>query len=95
MYWHNPVTDIALAPGARLNHYRLQDESREAFNLATIRARIAAGAAYEHFTATIGAKLSRTEIHASLVGEEALAHLNAAQLLTGRAAWRLHHRGRA
>lgn len=82
VYWHNPVTDIALAPGARLNHYRLQDESREAFNLATIRARIEAGAAYEHFTATIGAKLSRTEIHASLVGEEALAHLNAAQLLT-------------
>jgi Fe-S cluster assembly protein SufD len=82
VYWHDPVTDITLEAGARLNHYRLQDESREAYNLATIRARIEAGAAYEHFTATIGAKLSRTEIHASLVGEEACAHLNAAQLLT-------------
>jgi Fe-S cluster assembly protein SufD len=83
VYWHNPVTDIALAAGAKLNHYRLQDESREAFNLATIRAHVEAGAAYEHFTATIGAKLSRTEIHASLHGEQALAHLNAAQLLAG------------
>jgi Fe-S cluster assembly protein SufD len=82
IYWHNPVTDITLAAGARLNHYRLQDESREAFNLATIRAHIETDAAYEHFTATIGAKLSRTEIHASLLGEQALAHLNAAQLLT-------------
>lgn len=82
VYWHNAVADITLAKGAKFNHYRLQDESRDAFNLATIRARIEAGAAYEHFTATIGAKLSRTEIHASLVGEEALAHLNAAQLLT-------------
>jgi Fe-S cluster assembly protein SufD len=83
VYWHNPVTDITLAAGAKLNHYRLQDESREAFSLATIRAHIEAGAAYEHFTATIGARLSRTEIHASLVGEQATAHLNAAQMLTG------------
>ncbi len=82
VYWHNPVTDISLAAGAQLRHYRLQDESREAYNLSTIRAHIEAGAAYEHFTATIGAKLSRTEIHAALVGEQATAHLNAAQLLT-------------
>jgi Fe-S cluster assembly protein SufD len=82
LYWHNAVADITLAEGAKFNHYRLQDESREAFNLTTIRARIEAVAAYEHFTATIGSKLSRTEIHAALVGEEAVAHLNAAQLLT-------------
>ena len=82
VYWHNPVTEISLAAGAQLRHYRLQDESREAFCTATIRADVAAGAAYEHFTATIGAKISRTEIHAALVGEEATAHLNAAQLLT-------------
>lgn len=81
VYWHNPVTDITLAAGARLNHYRLQDESREAFCTATIRAQIELGATYEHFTATIGAKLSRMEIHAALVGEQAVAHLNAAQLL--------------
>ncbi len=83
VYWHNPVTDIALAPGAQLAHYRLQDESREAFNTATIKAEIAAGAVYEHFTATIGARLSRTEIHATLRGEQASAQLSAAQLLTG------------
>lgn len=82
VYWHNPVTDINLEANAQLRHYRLQDESREAFCTATIRADVAAGAAYEHFTATIGAKISRTEIHAALVGEEATAHLNAAQLLT-------------
>jgi Fe-S cluster assembly protein SufD len=83
VYWHNPVTDIVLQDGAKLEHVRLQDESREAFNLTTIRAQIAENAAYEHFTATIGAKLSRTEIHAALLGTNALVHLNAAQLLTG------------
>jgi Fe-S cluster assembly protein SufD len=32
---------------------------------------------------TVGARLSRTEVHANLVGAGAIAHLNAAQLLTG------------
>lgn len=83
VYWHNPVTDIALHEGATLAHYRLQNESKEAFHLATIRAKIAEGAAYESFTATIGARISRTETHALLMGPQAHTHLNAAQLLGG------------
>jgi Fe-S cluster assembly protein SufD len=81
IYWHNQVTDIALHEHATLSHYRLQDEGPDAFHLATIRARIAAHAAYEAFTATIGAKLSRAEFHATLMGPHAHTHLNAAQLL--------------
>jgi len=82
-YWHNPVTDIALEEGAVLAHYRLQDEGRDAFHLATIRATLAAGAGYESFTAVLGSKLSRTESHVALNGASAHAHLNAAQLLGG------------
>ena len=47
VYWHNPVTDIVVAEGATLSHFRLQDESTEAFHLATIRAEIAGNGAYE------------------------------------------------
>jgi Fe-S cluster assembly protein SufD len=83
VYWHNPVTDIALHENATLAHYRLQDEGTEAFHLATIRAKIAAGAAYESFSLVIGAKLSRAEFHVTLMGAKGLAHLNAAQLLRG------------
>jgi Fe-S cluster assembly protein SufD len=83
IYWHNPVTDIALHEGATLAHYRLQDEAKEAFHLATIRAKIAAGAAYESFSLVLGAKLSRAEFHATLMGPNASTHLNAAQLLGG------------
>jgi len=83
VYWHNPVTDIALHENSTLAHYRLQDESLEAFHLATIRAKIAAGAAYESFSAVIGAKLSRAEFHATLMGPGGKTHLNAAQLLSG------------
>jgi Fe-S cluster assembly protein SufD len=84
VYWHNPVTDIALHENATLQHHRLQNESLEAFHLATIRAKIAASAAYESFTLTIGAKLSRAEFHPTLLGPNAATHLNAAQLLRGR-----------
>ena len=82
-YWHNPVFDIALAKGARLEHVRVQQESEAAFSLCTIRAEIGEGAAYEHFTAAIGARISRTEIHATLVGEAARADVNAVELLRG------------
>jgi len=81
IYWHNQVMDIAVHEGATLAHYRLQDEAEKSFHLATIRAQIAQHAAYEAFTATIGAKLSRAEFHASLSGKNAHTHLNAAQLL--------------
>jgi Fe-S cluster assembly protein SufD len=83
VYWHNPVTDIALHESSTLAHYRLQDEGADAFHLATIRAEIAEKAAYESFTLVIGAKLSRAEFHASLLGPNATTHLNAAQLLDG------------
>ncbi|HQT47640.1 MAG TPA: Fe-S cluster assembly protein SufD [Acidocella sp.] len=83
IYWHNPVFDIAVAEGAVLAHYRLQQESLEAFHLATLRAQVAEGGAYESFTAVMGARLSRTEIHAALQGTKASVHLNAAQLLRG------------
>ena len=83
VYWHNPVFDIALHDSAKLTHLRLQDESRDAFQLATIRAKIAAGAAYESFTALLGARLSRAEFHVSLNGPQAHTHLNAVQLLRG------------
>lgn len=83
VYWHNPVTDITLHEGAALGHYRLQDESHEAFHLATIRADIAQHAAYDSFSLVIGAALSRAEFHANLQGVQATTHLNAAQLLGG------------
>ncbi len=82
-YLHAPVFEVELGEGARLNHYRLQDESAEAVHVATIFAEIAGGAGYESFTLNRGARLSRNETHARLGGKAADVHLNAAQLLNG------------
>jgi len=82
-YLHNPVTEIVVGTGAKLTHIRLQNESMAAFHLATLYADIAAGAAYEAFTLSIGGQMVRTEIHAHLHGAAGHAALNAAQLLRG------------
>jgi len=82
-YLLNTVAEIHLAEGAALTHIRLQDEAASAFHVSTTYADVAAGATYDSFTLTLGARLSRTEVHAQLTGAGAVTHLNAAQLLAG------------
>ena len=92
-YLHNPVSEIDIAEGASLTHVRLQDESPAAYHLATLYTAIAAGGFYDSFTLALGGRLARAELHAELTGPGAVAHLNAAQLLTGVQHARHHQRG--
>ena len=80
-YLHNPVFEIEVAAGARMNHGRLQIEGREAFFLSTVYASVAAGGTYDNFTLNAGARLSRNEIHVALNGPKAEAHMNGVQLV--------------
>jgi Fe-S cluster assembly protein SufD len=82
-YLHNPVMEITLEEGASLTHLRLQEESAAAFYMGTVYATLAARATYDSFALIVGGRLTRTEVHARLAGEGAVAHLNAAQLLGG------------
>ena len=93
-YLLNTVAEIHVAPGAHLTHIRLQDEAATAFHVSTTYADIEAGATYDSFTLNLGARLSRTEVHAQLTGAGAIVHLNAAQILAGSQHARFHHRGR-
>ncbi len=82
-YLLNTVAEIHVAEGAHLTHIRLQDEAVTAFHVSTTYADVEAGGTYDSFTLNMGARLSRTEVHAQLTGAGAIAHLNAAQILTG------------
>jgi len=82
-YLLNTVAELHVAPGAHLTHIRLQDEAVTAFHVSTTYADIEAGATYGSFTLNLGARLSRTEVHARLTGAGAIVHLNAAQILAG------------
>jgi len=80
---HNPVFEIALDERAHLTHARINEEALDAFHLAAIHARVAARATYDSFVLNLGGRLTRGEIHVTLEGEGASAHLNGAQLLAG------------
>ena len=82
-YLHNAVTRIRLAPGAHLTHARLQNEDAASLHLATIDTDIADGATYDGFTLTLGARLARATLRATLNGPRAHAALNAAQRIGG------------
>ncbi len=82
-YLHNAVTEVHVAEGAVLTHVRLQDEGTAAFHVNTTYVEIAGHGTYDAFVLTLGARLSRTEIHARLAGPHGMVHLNGAQLLTG------------
>ena len=83
-YLNNSVLEVMVAEGAVLTHIRLQDESAEAFHIATVYAEVAARGTYDCFVLTLGARLARAEIHARLLGAGGTVHLNGAQLLGGQ-----------
>lgn len=82
-YLNNTVAEITLDARARMTHVRLQAESTGAFQVSTVFAHVAEGAEYDSFALATGARLARNEVHATLAGLGATAHLNGAQLGDG------------
>jgi Fe-S cluster assembly protein SufD len=78
----NAVTEIALAPGAILEHTKLQEEGLEARHVHALAARIERSARFTSHNVALGAALARTEITAVLGGEGAECILNG--LFVGR-----------
>ena len=83
VYFSNAVAEVALAAGAALRHYKLQNEHPSAFHLATARAELAERARYESFVLQVGGRLARNEIHAHIGGSHAECRLGGAYLLRG------------
>ncbi|MCG8493278.1 MAG: Fe-S cluster assembly protein SufD [Sneathiellales bacterium] len=82
-YFSNPVTRISLAKGSTLQHFKLQNESKQAFHLAMVDSEIADGAHYNNFCLSIGGQISRNELKSSILGGDAESHLNGAYLMRG------------
>jgi Fe-S cluster assembly protein SufD len=59
VYFTNAVVEIVLKEGARLEHYRVQDESPSAFHVATTRADLGRNSSFDTTNITLGAQLSR------------------------------------
>ena len=82
-YFSNSVSEIRLDAGARLGHYRLQNDSRQAFNIGLTNLELARGTHYDGFNLQIGAEIARSEVRARIAAEEIECRVNGAYLAAG------------
>jgi len=83
-YWTNAVTEIVVGEGAHLEHYRVQQESRSAYQVATTHSVQARDSALRLHPLVLGAGLSRHDVYSALAGQGADLVLNGFYLLRGR-----------
>ncbi|MDT5271543.1 MAG: Fe-S cluster assembly protein SufD [Acidobacteriota bacterium] len=65
-YFTDAVVEVFVGEGARVTHYKVQDEGDKAFHVASTRVEVSKDGAYELTTVTLGARLSRHEIEVAL-----------------------------
>jgi len=70
-YFTNAVAEIVLQDGARLEHYKVQRESSQAFHIATTSADLGRNSAYDATTINFGAQLCRHDIGVIMAHEGA------------------------
>ncbi len=71
VYLTNAVVEVVLADNARLEHYKVQNESPRAFHIATTTAELGRSSSFNTTTITLGAQLSRHDIRVLLDSEGA------------------------
>jgi Fe-S cluster assembly protein SufD len=69
VYFTNAVTEVAVAEGARLDHYRLQEESEKAFHIGRTEIAQSGSSTYNSCAISIGARLARHDLNLKLDGE--------------------------
>jgi Fe-S cluster assembly protein SufD len=84
MYLTNAVTEVSLADGATLQHYKMQREGGRAFHVSTAEVSQAKDSHYVSFSFATGATLARSNIYTTLDGEGAGATLNGLFMLDGQ-----------
>jgi Fe-S cluster assembly protein SufD len=83
-YFTSPVTELVAGPGSRVDHYKVQRESLEAFHMATFQVYGERAAAPSSHSISIGGALVRNDVNAVLDGEGIDCILNGLYFGDGR-----------
>ncbi|HEX7314228.1 MAG TPA: Fe-S cluster assembly protein SufD [Pyrinomonadaceae bacterium] len=75
-YFTDAVVEVFVGEGARVTHYKVQDEADGAYHIASTRAEVSKDGAYDLTTVTLGARLSRHEIEVMLTSPGAECHVD-------------------
>jgi len=84
VYFTNSVTEIVAAENTVVDHYKLHQESKKAFHIATMQVYQDRSSSVRTFNATLGGKLTRNEVNVVLDGEGAECGLEGLYLISGR-----------
>ena len=84
VYLDNVVTEIEIAEGAAVEHHKVQQASAGAYHIAALEAKLATGASFHSFAVSLGARLARHDIDATLDREHARCSLDGLYLASGR-----------
>ncbi len=80
-YFINPVTEIALAEQARVNHIRVQRDSGKAFHIANCAVSLGYSSNYQSVSVALGAQISRYNLNV-LLAEGAECKVDGLALIT-------------
>ncbi len=83
-YFTNAVTEIVAGPSSVLEHYRVQRESRRAFNVGTVRIQQSRSSNVSTHGIHLGGGLVRNNVHPVLAGEGAECLINGVFLPAGK-----------
>jgi Fe-S cluster assembly protein SufD len=75
---------VSIGDGARLDHLRLIEDGREAFNIASATVTLGAGAHFNTFGMTTGSHVSRYQATITFAGENSRVETNGVNMLNGR-----------
>lgn len=81
-YFCNAVTEICLGENASLNHYRIQREGKSAFHIGKTAVTQARDSRYNNISVSLGARLSRHNLHVCHQGEQVETNLYGLALAT-------------
>ena len=75
IYFNNGVTEVVLEEDAHVEHVKVQDESKQAFHIATVQVEQTARSVYSMVNIDLGGALVRNNINIVLDAEYCEAHL--------------------
>jgi Fe-S cluster assembly protein SufD len=84
VYFTNAVTEVVAGPGAVVDHYKLQEEGRQAFHVALTQVYQERGSNFTTHFIGLGGGLVRNEVRTELDGEGCEATINGLYLANGQ-----------
>jgi Fe-S cluster assembly protein SufD len=84
VYLTNAVTEVVAEESAVIDHYKIQEESRDAFHVATLQVRQGKESKFTSCSVALGGALTRNEVNAGFAAERGECTLNGLYMATGQ-----------